>query len=1208
MKRELLCLATMLSVWHGYTQTVTHLHKNEKINTASWGKEFYSSPVFLHSLHRTMNTINFVLNEGQFDAKVLYTFNTPHANMVVFSDRLRMIILNKKETDGNKKENFTDQEKQIVDIQFPGANALVPEPVFKEGAANYNYFTGDKNTTNIKAAAELYFHNIFKGITLRIYSTRGGSLEFDWMAEKSTDYKRIKMQFSGQDRLYTDHSGNLVLKLKSGSLQLNIPDVYQTDLNGKKTSYRGSFRLVHKNTAIYTIKGLLRKDLPLVIDPILIWGSFMEGNSANFDSYLFGGVRDSNGDIYVAGGSNRITNTDLQTSAYGNPSAGFLGTPPSGSGTIGNNGSDWLIMKIKKDGSAVLTYTFLGLASTNNATREQAHCIEISPNGGTIFVGGICDAQGVSLSLPALSAGYSGNTAFGGTTSTATFTNPDGIPTIAAFTADLVSLKYRSFIGNGAPLGDVSSIEALNDNDYIVAATVTASLGNGAGAVNYASASLDQTYNAGHEIYIGKFTSFNTRSWGTYVGGDGDDHVYDMRRLSNGDIIFVGSSASTNASMTTLVNEIASTANRNNSTTNSDGLVGVITAAGTGFSMLSKVGGGNNDEITGIETGNCDTVYVVGETFSNNFPNIGAGVLQTTADANVASAAAGAAGNATGTSNNGGDMILGKFSAYGGTTGTVFTYYGGNGTDIANSIGYIPIGLGTLFIFGSTSSNSGMNTANNITGNSFYQSTFQGAWDMFFIECTPDFKSKSLATYCGGTGSDYLGNTGAQISGKQMRILSDTAISVFTTSHSGTFSPNVIANGFDVTRSNPTGGATDAWILFSLDVSDVQGPVDFGDAPTSYGKGSVVIETSGSNTTLSIGNRVDDDRYYPITPGTSANYDNNEGNNIPRKTGTAMYYDIGASGSSNVSDEDGVSGSLVIGANQSTYSLTVPFYNNSGSTATLYGYIDFNIDGTFNGPNEMASVTNLTSNTNAAGTAGRTATLVWTPPAGSLSGNSYLRLVLVKGTGNAVLTGCNGGLNYVKNQALGIGEIEDYPVVISLTLPTQVLSFTGKALAGNIRLNWQTTHEDGLDHFEIEKSVDGSVFLPIGQKPANSNTSHLYDLTDMNPFNGYNYYRLKLVENGGHLTYSNIVRIRMNSSGMPDLSIWPNPVKDILNISTNAVAPGIISIFDAKGARVLQQEIEFNAGSLPVQQLASGIYTIQYKSGNTLLTRKMIKN
>lgn len=1196
MKNIILLFISMFSLTLTWSQDVKPKADLPASRLKNFNKALLSSTSFQQHLNKSMNTVNFVPNKGQYNREVLYTFITPQAQMIVFADRLRMVSL-KRETN----------EKQTIDITFPGSNSLRPLPLAKKDAPTFNFFSGEGNTTDVAAAGELQFPNVYKGVTLRLYSNSAGSLEFDWLTDNAEAGRKIKMKFNGQDYLRTDKEGSLVVGLRFGELKFKIPETYQVTRNGEKIVCSSSFKVTNHNTASYAVKLKQNKSLPLVIDPVLIWGSFMEGNSANFDAYLFSGVRDANGDIYVAGGSNRITGTDL--SGYGSPAAtGYATTPPSGTATTSNNGADWLIMKIKNDGSAVLIYTFFGLASTNNATREQAHCIDISPNGGTIFVGGICDASGVSLSLPALSAGFTGNTAFGGTTSSTTWSNPNGIPTIAAFSANLSSLKYRSFIGSGTVLGDVSSIEALNDNDYILAANVNANLGNGAGAVNYASAGLDQTYNAGLEVYIGKFTNFNTRSWGTYVGGDGNDQVDDMRRLSNGDVVFVGSAASTNASMTTLSNEVASTANRNNTTATSDGIVGVITANGSGFSMLSKVGGGSNDEITGIETGNCDTVYVVGETFSNNFPNIGAGVLQTAADANVGSAAAGVGGNGTGTSNNGGDMILGKFSAYGGTTGTVFSYYGGNGTDIANSIGYIPLGLGTLFVFGSTTSNSGMNTVNNLTGNSFYQSAFQGAWDMFFIECTPDLKTKKLATYCGGSGSDYLGNTGDQITGKQMRILSDSSIGIFTTSHSGTFTPNVIASGFDVARTNPTGGATDAWVMFSLNVGDAQGAVDLGDAPASYGKGSVLIDVSGANTTLSIGNKVDDDKYYPQTPGTAADFDNNEGSGFSRKTGTNMYYDIGAAGSATVSDEDGVAGSIAISTVAASYNLTVPFYNNSGSTATLYGYIDFNKDGDFNDANESTSVTSLPSNANAAGTAGRTASLTWTVPGGTTSGSSYLRLVLVKGTGSAVLTGCNGGLSYVKNQALGSGEIEDYPVTLSSTLSARIISFTGKLVQHVTELNWQTANEDNVSHFEIEKSSNGVSFTAIGTKQAVGFGSSAYTFNDPAPFDGNTYYRLRIVDNDGHFYYSTIIRIKNTSSSDIEFSIWPNPASSILNINTTSAKPGMVTVYDAAGAKKMSAEIKYNAGSINIESLSPGIYVAQFQSGGTVITKKFVRN
>jgi hypothetical protein len=335
-------------------------------------------------------------------------------------------------------------------------------------------------------------------------------------------------------------------------------------------------------------------------------------------------------------------------------------------------------------------------------------------------------------------------------------------------------------------------------------------------------------------------------------------------------------------------------------------------------------------------------LFLAGTTQSANFPNIGAGVMQT------------AYGGGTGTSS---DMILYKCTAAGGNTG-IGCYFGGGGAnlrDIGNSIAYLPVGTGKIFVFGSTQS-AGLSVANNIPGNTFYNATFQGgspvSWDMFFLECSPDFKTKYLATYVGSSnGADYLGNTGTQITGKQMLLLSDTSIGIFTTSHTNqsaaAFLPNVMSTTgvFDNVKTN---GNNDAWIFFKLDIKDLTGAIDAGDAPISYGKAAFQIDTlNGVGAKITLGNRVDVDNFYPSAPGTTATFDNNEGSGTPRKAGTTMFYDIGASGAANVNDEDALTIVPDVVIITGTYSMTIPYYNNCGQTATIYGFVDFNRDGDF---------------------------------------------------------------------------------------------------------------------------------------------------------------------------------------------------------------------------------------------------------------------
>ena len=1160
-----------------------------------------------------MSSIYFVPNKGQYPSTVLYTFNTREAQMLVFKDRIRLIALHKQSFKNKEEEKAVwPKEKHIVDIKFKGSNELSPIEITNNESPIFNYFTSNANATNIKAASEVRFENVYKGISLRLYSNKAGSLEFDWLISSAADYKKIMMSFEGQDFLHVNKKGALEVGLRFGTLKLDIPQTYQLTKNDKRIPIKNRFVLSGVNTAMYSLTGKVDSRMPLVIDPVLIWGSLMDGNSANFDAYMFGGAKDAIGDLYVCGGSQNITNTNIQSVSYGSPSAGIIATPPSGccGFATGANGEgvDWLIMKIKGDGSAVLTYTFFGLSSTQaNPNLEQAHCISISPNGGSIFVGGICNSSTAIVAqgtLPALSAAYTANTAFGGTASTTS-----SMPTVAVFTSDLASLKYRTFIGNSNSgiSGDIPSIEALNDNDFIVASYVSGSLGNGAGGVPYANGP-DNSYAGNNDVYIAKFTNFNTRAWGTYIGGNGDDEVFDMRLLSTGDVAFCGKFTSTVATTTTLVNEVATTTNRNGSTSTSDGMVGVLKSDGSAFNMLSMVGGSKADQFSGLDIGNCDTLYLVGTTSSTNYPNIGVGVMQTT-------------NTGTGTS----AMILFKCAASGGTAGTTASYYGGASSgkqDIANSIVYLP--TGKLFIFGSTESSTGLNPANNIAGNTYYNATFQGgtpqAWDMFFIECSNDLKTKYLATYVGGDGADYLGNTGVQVTGKQTVLLSDSSIGIFTTTHStvASFLPNVIsASGvFDNTKSN---GNNDSWIMIDLNVQDLFVDIDAGDAPISYGKATTLIATSGANATITLGNRVDADVYYPPSPGTGANYDDNEGNGSPRKTATAIYYDVGASGSTLANDEDALTTPIPsILTTNTTYSLTVPFYNNSGQTCSIYGYIDFNRDGSFTGPNEMQSMTGLLSNANAAGTAGRTATLTWTLPGGVSIGASYLRLVIVQGTGSPALTGCSNGLNNSRNQALGVGEVEDYPVTISTPLPLTLLSFHVARQNNLAFLSWQTTNEVNIADFDLQRSTDAINFVSIHQNAGTNSNVYInnYTYTDdiSNIPSGILYYRLKIIDQDGGYTYSPIVKLDNNSSGVFSITAVPNPFTEklIVNISSPSNQNSTMILSDASGRLVARRSLLLKKGDTilaldEATQIPKGLYFLTITGELSGQTLKLIK-
>ena len=81
-------------------------------------------------------------------------------------------------------------------------------------------------------------------------------------------------------------------------------------------------------------------------------------------------------------------------------------------------------------------------------------------------------------------------------------------------------------------------------------------------------------------------------------------------------------------------------------------------------------------------------------------------------------------------------------------------------------------------------------------------------------------------------------------------------------------------------------------------------------------------------------------------------------------------------------------------------------------------------------------------------------------------------------------------------------------------LPITILSFTSeKSVNGNI-LSWATSEEINSDHFDVERSSNNISFNLLTKVNAAGNSAYVqhYGFTDAKPFEGTNYYRLKMVD------------------------------------------------------------------------------------------------
>ncbi|HEX2845905.1 MAG TPA: hypothetical protein VHN59_05115 [Chitinophagaceae bacterium] len=172
-------------------------------------------------------------------------------------------------------------------------------------------------------------------------------------------------------------------------------------------------------------------------------------------------------------------------------------------------------------------------------------------------------------------------------------------------------------------------------------------------------------------------------------------------------------------------------------------------------------------------------------------------------------------------------------------------------------------------------------------------------------------------------------------------------------------------------------------------------------------------------------------------------------------------------------------------------------------------------------------------------------------------------------------------------------------------LPIRIESFSGNLNSGQSFLYWTTgvCPATGL-RFEVQRAGHDQLFRRLLDVYGND-TACAYQFTDNFPEKGENYYRLKLTEANGEVSFSKTIMVADKREAVSGLRL-SGIAGDQLKVSVYS-PPGDISLFivDASGRvvksynrRLLQTGETF---SLPLQELIKGIYRIVGVSGKEKL-------
>ncbi len=199
----------------------------------------------------------------------------------------------------------------------------------------------------------------------------------------------------------------------------------------------------------------------------------------------------------------------------------------------------------------------------------------------------------------------------------------------------------------------------------------------------------------------------------------------------------------------------------------------------------------------------------------------------------------------------------------------------------------------------------------------------------------------------------------------------------------------------------------------------------------------------------------------------------------------------------------------------------------------------------------------------------------------------------------------------------GITDYNRFSVVNKggIILPVNIINLKAYQKGTNIEVDWTSLNEVNINHYEIEKSLSGTSFTTIDNKaPLKNGLPYVdYNFIDVHPVNGNNFYRIKVINMDGSISYTNIADVLIGA-GKAAVSVFPNPVitqSFTLQMTNLPAGHYNMQIYNNLGQIVISKTIEHFGGSasqtinLPAG-FAQGSYHFVFTNGNFKINKLLI--
>ena len=505
--------------------------------------------------------LSFVPNRGQTDARArFYAQGAGHA--FYFTPDKAVL-------------SFTRGKRGVALALTPlGASPRATLEAGHRAPGKVSYLRGRERHANLPTYEEVAYRDLWPGIDL-VFRGRGGTLEYEFHVSPGADPGQIGLAYRGAEGVSLGAGGDLLIQTPLGTLRDKRPDSFQR-VNGRRVQVASRYALSKTGSRYGFDVGAYDPHRPLVIDPGLVYSTYLGGSSSVGSDAGLAITVDTTGRAYVAGvtGSTNFPTT-----------AGAFDT------TLDAGSTDAFVTKMSVAGTSAVYSTYLGGAST-----DQALGVAVDP-AGSAYVTGYTESSDFPTTAGALDT-----------------VNDDRDAFVAKLDATGSALDYSTFLGGDSDEEGTGVAVDGSGSAHVTGYTDSSDFPTTLGAFDTVPDSRD--------AFVTKLDAAGAAPvYSTLLGGAGSETGHDLTLDGDGNAYVTGETNS--ADFPTTLGVFDTTVS------GTDAFATKLDAAGAALGYSTYVGGAVTDVGYGIAIDGAGSAYLTGITSSATFPTT-AGAFDTT--------------------------------------------------------------------------------------------------------------------------------------------------------------------------------------------------------------------------------------------------------------------------------------------------------------------------------------------------------------------------------------------------------------------------------------------------------------------------------------------------------------------------------------------------------------------------------------------------